>query len=136
MNQPKEKNWWGRNWPWAVPLGCVGALALFASFAAMVVCLVFGMMKSSDAYKDAVAKARAHPSAQQALGAPIEEGLFTSGNINVSGSSGHANLSIPISGPKDKARIHAVASKSAGRWAYSTLVVAVQDGGQRIDLLE
>ncbi len=59
-----------------------------------------------------------------------------SGNINVSGPSGQADLSIPISGPDGKATIYAVATKSAGQWTFSTLVVEINGTMQRIDLLE
>ena len=136
MNQQQDKNWWGRNWKWFVPVGCLGALVLFAGFIVLIMCLVFGMMKSSDAYKDAVARARAHPSVQKTIGTPIEEGMFITGNINVSGPSGQANLSIPISGPNGKGRIYVVAAKSAGQWTFSTLVVEIKETKQRIDLLE
>jgi hypothetical protein len=58
------------------------------------------------------------------------------GNINISGSSGEADLAIPISGPEDKGTIYAVAEKSAGRWIYSILEVEIKTTGERIDLLE
>jgi Cytochrome oxidase complex assembly protein 1 len=45
-----------------------------------------------------------HPAVIEALGSPIKEGFFVSGNTNVNGASGEANLSIPISGPREKAR--------------------------------
>ena len=44
-----------------------------------IIALVFSLMKSSDAYQDAVARAQADPAVQAALGAPIEEGLFVTG---------------------------------------------------------
>jgi hypothetical protein len=94
------------------------------------------MIKSSEAYKSAVAKAKLHPSVQETIGIPVEEGLFVTGNINVSGPSGQADLSIPIYGPEGKATIYAVAKKSAGRWIFSTLVVEMKDARQRINLLE
>lgn len=136
MNQEQDKNWWDRNWKWFVPIGCLGSLTLFAGFIALIMCLVFGIMKSSDAYKDAIAKSKAHPSVQNTIGTPIEEGMFIAGNINVSGPSGHANLSIPISGPDGKGTIYVVAAKSAGQWTFSTLVVEINETKQRIDVLE
>ena len=136
MNQTREKNWWNRNWKWFVPVGCLGSLILFVGFIALLVCLVFGMMKSSDVYRQALAKAKAQPSVQATIGTPIEEGLLITGNINVSGPSGQANLSIPISGPDGKATIYLVAAKSAGQWSFSTLVVEIKQTRQRIDLLE
>jgi hypothetical protein len=135
MNQEQERNWWGRNWKWFVPVGCLGSLALFVGFVALIMCFVYGMMKSSDAYKNAVSTAIAHPSVQKGIGTPIEEGMFTTGNINVSGPSGQANLAIPISGPRGKATIYAVAAKSAGQWTFSILVVEIKTTKQRIDLL-
>jgi hypothetical protein len=136
MNQRQGKNWWGRNWKWFVPVGCLGTLVLFAGFIASIMFVAFGVMKSSDAYKDAVARARAHPLVQESIGSPIEEGMFVTGNIHVSGASGDAGLSIPLSGPKGEATLFVEARKSAGRWTYSTLIVEIKATQQRIDLLE
>lgn len=136
MGEQQNQNWWGRNWKWFVPVGCLGSIALFVGFIVLIMGLVFGMMKSSEAYKGAMAEAKAHPAVQQALGTPIEAGLFVTGNINISGSSGQADLAIPVSGPDGKATIYAVAVKSSGQWTFSDLVVEMKDTKQRIDLLE
>jgi hypothetical protein len=136
MEPQHNRTWWDRNWKWFVPLGCLGPLVLFAGFIALVVCLVCGTMKSSDAYKDAVSRARANPSVQKALGTPIEEGLFVQGSINISGLSGQADLAIPISGPNGNGTIHAVATKAADQWTFATLVVEIDGTGQRINLLD
>ena len=136
MNQKQEKNWWGRNWKWFVPVGCLGSLTLFVGFIVLLMCLVFGLMKTSNAYKDALAMAKTNPSVLEIIGTPIEDGIFVSGNINVNGPSGHANLSIPVSGPNGKAKIYVVAAKSVGKWEFSTLVVEIKESKQRINLLE
>ena len=57
------------------------------------------------------------------------------GNINVNGSSGHADLAIPISGPQGNGTIYVVASKSAGHWDVLRLVVDIKATNERIDLL-
>jgi hypothetical protein len=128
-------NWWTRNWKWFVPTGCLTIALLFVVFVFSIVLLVFGAMKSTDVYKDALAKAKANPSVIEALGSPIKDGLFVSGNTNVNGATGDSNLSIPISGPKGKATIYVKAEKSLGRWNYSELVVEIQATGERIELL-
>ncbi len=110
-------------------------VVLFVAFIVGIVLLVFGAMKSSDVYKDALAKAKTEPAVTEALGSPIKDGFFVSGNTNVSGGSGEANLAIPISGPKDKATLYVVAKRSVGFWSYSSLVVEVKRTKQRIDLL-
>ena len=127
-------NWRSRNWQWFVPTGCLTLLVLFGLFIALIFTVVMGSMKSSDAYKDAVARARANPNVVEKLGTPIQEGMFVTGNINVQNDSGNADLQIPISGPKGKAVIHAVATKSAGKWEYSRLTVAMEDQPE-LDLL-
>ena len=132
----KQTSWWQRNWKWFVPMRCLGLLVLFTGFNALIASVVFGILKSSEVYQVALDAARSEPAVEMALGAPIEEGLFVMGNINVSGSSGNADLAIPISGPEDEGTIYAVAEKSAGQWAFSILEVEIKATGKKIDLLE
>jgi hypothetical protein len=136
MNTHASPNWWQRNWKWFVPVGCLTTLLIMAASLAVILSLVFGLMKSSDVYAEALARARAHPAVIAALGQPIEEGWFTSGNIRINGPSGEAELSIPLSGPQGKATILLQARKSAGSWTFSTLVVEVEEGRRRIDVLD
>jgi hypothetical protein len=131
----RTPNWWKRHWQWVLPIGCLGALTAFAAFVASIALIVFGAMKSTDIYKSALTRAEAHPSVIEALGAPIRAGFLVSGNTNVNGASGEANLSIPISGPKGKGKIYVAATKSLGEWKYSGLVVEIEKTHQRIDLL-
>ena len=119
-----------------MPTGCLFLMAMVVAFIALIVFVVFGAMKSSDAYKFAVARAKADSRVTSALGTPISEGMFLSGKTNVNGASGDADLAIPISGPKGKATIYAVATKSGGKWTYSKLTVQVVGGGDEIDLNE
>ena len=133
--QPQRKNWWSRNWKWLVPTGCLSLIAFAVLFVVCIVYFVFSILKSSDAYKVAVSRAKTNQRVVTALGTPIQEGMFVSGKTNVNGPSGEANLGIPISGPKGKATIYAVATKSAGDWTFSKLTVKV-GGGETIDLNE
>src|SRR5438552_212025 len=136
VHSAPRRNWWLQNWKWFVPLGCFSMLMLFVIFVGSVALIVFSAMKSADVYKDALARVQAHPSVIEALGSPIKEGFLVSGNTNVNGASGEANLSIPISGPNGKGTIYVAASKSLGRWNYSGLVVEIAKTHQRIDLLQ
>jgi Cytochrome oxidase complex assembly protein 1 len=132
-SQPPRKNWWTRNWKWFVPTGCLTLIALGVLSVVCIVFFVFSVMKASEPYKLAVARAESDERVLAALGTPISEGMFTSGKANVNGPSGEADLAIPISGPKGKATIYAVGTKSAGKWEFSKLAVQ-SDGGQTIDL--
>jgi hypothetical protein len=127
--------WWGRNWKWFVPTGCcLTPLVLGGAFLAFLVLVIFGAMKQTDVDQTALARAKSNSQVIAALGQPISEGWFLSGSTKVDGSSGTADLSIPISGPKGKGTIYAVATKSAGEWSYSKLTVKIDSTGETIDL--
>jgi len=57
------------------------------------------------------------------------------GSTEVSGGSGKADLTIPVHGPNGKATIYALATKFAGDWQYTKLVVKIDKTGDTIDLL-
>jgi len=135
MSQPESRNWWSRNWKWFVPVGCLSLIALLVAFVGSIFLVASTAMKSSDVYKEAVAKAQADPAVVEALGTPIKIGFLTSGSVNTSGPTGDAALSIPLSGPKGTATIQLEAKKSSGEWAFSTLAVEVESSRKRIDLL-
>ena len=111
-------------------------LLLVVGFVLFIVTIVFGALKSSDAYKGALAKAKADPRVVSALGSPIEDGMFILGSTDVSGTSGHADMTVPISGPKGKGTLYFVATKFAGKWTFSKLMVEIASTKQRIDLIE
>ena len=71
----------------------------------------------SDAYQQALAEAVRNRDVRELIGEPIKAGWFISGQISVSGSTGSADLSIPISGPRGKGAIRAVAKKD-GNWKF------------------
>jgi hypothetical protein len=131
-----RSNWWTRNWKWFVPAGCLTILVLFLVFVGSIVVIVFSAIKSTEPYKDAFTRAKMHPAVTEALGSPNKEGFFVSGNTNVNGAAGEANLATPISGRKGKGTIYVKAAKSLGRWSYSDLVVEIQATRNRIDLLK
>lgn len=132
---PARPNWWQRNWKWFVPVLAALLLALFAAFVFGIVALVFGALKSSDLYRQAVDRAKADPAVITALGEPIATGWFVQGNISVNGDSGDADLAIPLDGARADGTLYVVAEKQAAEWRYETLAVNV-DGGERIVLVD
>jgi hypothetical protein len=130
-----QMNWFGRHWKLfisAIGLGvvlswvlCIGAFVFF----------IFGTMKSGDPYQQALVKIRASSAAQQALGSPIQDGWFVTGSLGVSGGSGNADMSIPVSGPKGSGTVHMVAIRYNGKWIINKLELTVNGSGRRINLL-
>jgi len=53
---------------------------LFVVFVGSVVLIVFSAVKSTDVYKDALARAKAHPAVVEVLGSPVTEGFLCTSN--------------------------------------------------------
>ena len=130
-SQQTSQAWWGRNWKWVVPVGCLVPIGLVL----LIFATVFSFMKSSVPYQRALDSARVNCAAQNALGTPIAPGRFVSGSINVNGPSGTAALSIPLTGSRGSGTLYVTATKAAGLWRFDLLQVAVQGRSERIDLL-
>ena len=136
MDVASTPKWFGSKWTWAVPSGCLLLVLVVALFIGSIFFFVFSMMKSNDAYQHALAAARKDPEVAAALGQPLHEGWFISGNFEENGASGQASFSIPVSGPKGSGTVYVEARKAAGQWHYSTRVLEVEASKQRIDLLD
>jgi hypothetical protein len=92
-------------------------------------------MRSSDAYKVALAAAQREPSVIAELGAPIRAGWFTTGELRGDDSSGEARLEIPISGSRGSGKISVRAYKSSGQLTFSDLNVRISGRASPINLL-
>jgi hypothetical protein len=118
-----------------VPLGCLGIIGIIGVLVIAVLFLVYGALKSSDPYKQALATANGDARVVRALGSPITDRFFTTGSFNTSGPTGRAEFALPVKGPKGNATIFVTASKSLGEWNFEALVVETTGTRERIDLL-
>ena len=121
-------------WKWGA-IGCLAILLVLAVGVGVLTTIVFGAIKSTDAYKTARDRATHDPRVIEALGSPVEAGFWVIGNVHVDNNRGNASIEVPISGPKGKARVRAVASTDGDHWTYSELTVRAENGA-RIDLLQ
>jgi hypothetical protein len=135
MNTPQQKGWFGRNWKWFVPVGCLSMVMMIVVLVAAVAYFALGSIKSSYVYQEAIAKTRSNAAVVRELGEPIEPGWLISGNINVNESSGNADVSIPVSGPKKSGKVYVSAVKKLGKWDFSALEVEIEGKTERINLL-
>jgi hypothetical protein len=109
---------------------------LLALFVGGLLTFIFGLLKSSEPYQHAVAVASSNPDVVRELGTPIVPGWYLSGNINVSGSSGDANLAIPLNGSRHHGTVYVVAKKTDGVWTYDKLEMLVDGHESPIELLQ
>lgn len=120
-------------------LGCVWAVVIFA---AVLLCvggifaIVFGMLRSSEPFKQAVIEVQTNPRAVLALGEPVKVGWFIGGSISTGDDSGEANFEIPVSGAHDKGTLYVRAYKSGGEWRFTQLELVTKTYVNRINLLE
>jgi hypothetical protein len=118
-----------RKWTrWALILiaACIaGIVALFMAISAM--------LKTSDAYQLSLKALEASPEVEAVIGKPISAG-FPMGSIEVSGSSGSANLSFSVSGPKGEGTVYLEATKDMGAWRIDRHVLEDEKTGRRFDL--
>jgi len=134
--QPMRRGWLEQHPNWKIPLGCLTLLLLLVGFGLGLMTFVTSAIRSSDVYKQAVTRAKENQQVRDQIGEPIETRWLISGHLNVNGSSsGDADLSIPISGPRGKGAIRAVATKSEGTWHFTVLQVNVAGQTESIDLL-
>jgi TonB family protein len=133
---PQRKGWWGRNWKWFVPTGCLVLIVGLVAFVAAVVLIAMTAIKSTDVYRQALARARTDAEVVEHLGEPIKDGWFVKGSVNTAGSHGYADFEIPVTGPKKKGTLYATALKEGGEWQFTTLELAVEGMEGRHSLLE
>jgi len=113
---------------WALGISLAVAVAFFFG--------IFAMIGNSEVCQLAMRAAQSNSAVAQRLGQPITRGMFVSGSIEVTPASGHADIAIPVSGPRAKGTLYAVSVKSAGLWKFETLQLAVEGDPKRLDLLQ
>jgi hypothetical protein len=131
-----RKSWLEQHPRSKIPLGCLTLLVLIGMFIVLLMTVITTSFRGSDVYKQAMAQAAANSQVRAQIGEPIKADWLLSGELKVSGDTGSANLSIPISGWRARGTIRAVAYKSAGVWNFTRLQVSVEGRRDRIDLLQ
>lgn len=116
---------------WAL-WGFVSWLAMIALFVLAIMAIV-ASMKSSDAYKLAMATLNASNQAVALLGAPIEAGV-PSGNMHISGASGTADMSFSVEGSQRNGTVYFQATKELGQWRIDRAVLEIEDTQERVDI--
>lgn len=131
MSDLSSPSWFSRNWKRVVVAGGAGILLLGGGGVAAIT----SIMKSSGGYAEAIQRAKTDCAVQKALGKPLEPGWFVSGSVNVSGTSGQSQLSVPIKGTRSAGTLYLEAEKVAGAWEFRMLQLDVDGQADNIDLL-
>jgi hypothetical protein len=143
MTQPQapRPGWWSRNWKWFLPTGCclgslIAIVLALVVFGVGIIGLITGVskiLKTSEPYQTALARAKANEKVVAALGTPIDDG-FPQGNVNTNNDSGDADLHTSLTGPKGKGTLYVVGTRAGGTWTYSKMTVKIDASDEEIDL--
>ena len=136
MEAVKQKSWFGRNWPWLLPVG--GCLTVILLLVFGVGAIFFGaskVFKSAEPYEYAINLAENNSKVKQLIGESIETEGMIKGNISYSNDDGEANFKIPIKGEKGEGHIVVAAKKINGEWIYEKLYVVIKANQEEINLL-
>jgi hypothetical protein len=125
-----------RNWKVLIPIGCLGMLVLAVVMCAGIAGAVFMSLKSSWPYTEGVNLASHNPVVVKELGEPIKGGWLVTGSVHITGPTGSAELSIPLTGPKKSGTLNVTAQRRDGEWKFERAVVAVHGSDLKIDLLK
>ncbi|WNG44664.1 hypothetical protein F0U60_11620 [Archangium minus] len=129
-----QQSWWGRNWKWVVPTGCLGLLLSCGCLSALIFGVTWQALRGTGVFVEAVTQAKQSPEVRQALGEPVEAGLMLQGSIQSHNDQGSANFSVPLTGPKGEGTLYVEAYKNGEDWKFTTLRVDIP-GRPGIDLL-
>lgn len=137
MEEQRQKSWFGRNWPWVLPVGgCLGLILLLVIGAGTAIFGISKMITNSEPYEYALEQASTNEAVITLLGESIESDGMMNGNISLSNDDGHAEFEIPIKGSKGKGRVSVKGEKTDGVWSYESLFVTIKSTGEEINLLE
>ncbi len=131
-NLAPQRGWWSRNWKWVVPVGCLGMLATCGCLAAVFVGAIFGTIKNTGAYTEAVAIAMSDSEVQATLGTKIDTG-FPMGSVKSTNGTTRADLTISLDGDKADGTLRVRGVDSGSGWDFSVLQVEMP-GRPPIDL--
>lgn len=127
MPPPERKGWFGRNWMWVLPVGCLLPVIVCAGLVASGVFFGFRAIRQSEPFRHGLELAQSNPEVVAALGEPIEAGTLINAQVQAAGNSVHFDLTIPLSGPKGKGQLIVIADEAQGsnQWTYRALQVTI-----------
>jgi len=117
-----------RKWAWA-------GLFVVVVFVPSCVAIPMTAMKHSEAYRLSLDEIRGDARVKDALGEPVETGLFVMGSIQTSGPDGRAAIEYSVEGPKAEGTAYVYAVKDAGAWELSRVYVDVPGPGEMIPVV-
>ncbi len=129
----QQKSWFARNWWWFLALVLGLPFCLCCSCCGGFVWYSFNSASGSKVYTDSMQIVESDPRAQDLLGTPIDQGIFTDFDVEYVNGWEESNVTYGVTGPKGAGIVYAEGNGNQGNWQFTRLELTV--GGQTIDLL-
>lgn len=124
-----QRNWFGRNWKWAVPMSVFFALSATALGVLYPYLCKRCAYKDCPAYRMALTAVQDDPAVREKIGTPIRDiSRVPSGVLEENGERGRATFVFSVRGPDGEADVQAQARKVDGQWGLALLNVTCNDG--------
>ncbi len=140
MENVNQKSWFGRNWPWVLPVGCCSgcliAMIVFILGSGVALFKVFEKVVDVSPIEEVVTKAENNPKVKEILGNPIETTGFPSGSISLQNGDGDVDFSIEIKGSKGEGTLYVKGIRANEKWIFEDLYITLKETGEQINLLE
>lgn len=132
---PSPRNWLQRNLKWVLPLAVVALLGGWVLLSWGGYYKITGVLRDSEPYRLAMARAGADPQLQAALGQPIKASPFLLGNFSHTAGGRQISMEIRLSGPHGKAKYSVAARRSGDApWCYDVLAIRLPGRPEPLDL--
>jgi hypothetical protein len=132
-----RKNWFSKNWKWAIPtFGCLTIIVLAFVFGIALYKGASQLLKDTEPYEMAMSAMNNNELVIASLGQPIEaDGMFQ-GNVNYGNNTASADIKVPVKGPKGEGTLLVIAEKENDIWTYRLMQVEIDDSDTIINLLD
>ena len=107
-------------------------------FAGLAVSLVMLLMKflKGEAYQLSLEELKKSPLVADYYGEPLRPSWYILGKVNLNGDGGFAAIEYKVEGPLSSGTVYVYATRSAGEWDLSKVMVASQSDGYEISVVD
>jgi hypothetical protein len=113
-------------------LAALAGLLGLALFMGVIFAGCGAFMKSRGGYPEGLALLRADPAATAALGTPIRDGFFVTGEVASDGMDAHSSYVVRVRGPRGSGRLRIRGYRAGGAWRVTGMTLETA-GGERLE---
>lgn len=138
-----QKNWFQRNWQWALPIAIVAILSatLFFSLTARHLGDFGKAYSEPQLFQGALEKAQENAEVKTVLGElePVSKIAILEGDVNYSNQNRNVQFTVRVEGKNGKALMDGIAERTNDSWEYKKITIRIKnppEKRQTINVLE